>query len=52
MDNLTSTTVTLRRDSLLFERKLETVTEGLTGECRNLLNKLSREDALILKLIT
>jgi hypothetical protein len=44
---MSSTTVTLK-DSLLFERKLETVVEGLTGEYSNLLNKLSRRDALIL----
>ena len=44
---MSSTTVTLK-DSLLFERKLETVVEGLTGEYRSLLNKLSRGDALIL----
>ncbi len=43
-----STTLALKKDSLLFERKLENVTEGLTGECRNLLNKQSRGDALIL----
>ena len=44
---MSSTTVTLK-DSLLFKRKLETVVEGLTGEYRSLLNKLSRGDALIL----
>ena len=38
----------LKNDSLLFERKLETVTEGLTREYHNLFNILSKEDALTL----
>jgi hypothetical protein len=42
-----STTIALK-DSILYERKLETVTEGLTREYRNLFNILSKEDALIL----
>jgi hypothetical protein len=42
-----STTIALK-DSILFERKLETVTEGLTREYRNLFNILSKEDALTL----
>jgi hypothetical protein len=42
-----STTIALK-DPILFERKLETVTEGLTREYRNLFNILSKEDALTL----
>lgn len=38
-------TITLRKDSLLYDRKLETVTEGLSREYTNLLNKISKEDA-------
>lgn len=37
-------TVTFNTDSLLFDRKLESVTEGLPREFLNLLNKLSKED--------
>lgn len=43
-----STTIALRKDSLLFERKLETATESLTIEYHNQFNKLSKEDALAL----
>ncbi|MGC2561767.1 MAG: hypothetical protein WA326_02035 [Nitrososphaeraceae archaeon] len=39
-------TITLRKDSLLYDRKLETVTEGLSREYTNLLNKISKEDAI------
>ena len=38
-------TIILRKDSLLYDRKLETVTEGLSREYTNLLNKISKEDA-------
>jgi hypothetical protein len=43
-----SETITLKQDSILFERKLETATEGLTWEYHNQFNKLSKEDALTL----
>jgi hypothetical protein len=39
-------TITLRKDSLLYDRKLEKVTEGLSREYTNLLNKISKEDAV------
>lgn len=39
-------TITLRKDSLLYDRKLETVTEGLSREYTNFLNKISKEDAI------
>jgi predicted RNA-binding protein with PUA domain len=35
---MSSTTIALDKNSLLFERKLETVTEGLTEEFHNLFN--------------
>jgi hypothetical protein len=43
---LTAATVTLKKDSLIFDRKLETVIEGLPREYFNLLNKFSKEDAM------
>jgi integrase len=46
---MTSTTLPVdKEDAILFERKLETVTEGLTREYYNIFRKLSREDALTL----
>jgi hypothetical protein len=49
IENLTSsTTIALKKDSILFERKLETATEGLTREYHNQFNNLSKEDALTL----
>jgi hypothetical protein len=45
---LPPTAIALKNDSLLFERKLETVTDGLTMEYHNLFNILSKEDALTL----
>jgi integrase len=46
---LTSTVTIDRNDSLLlFERKLENVTEGLAGECRNIIIKQIRSDAFVL----
>jgi hypothetical protein len=39
-------TIILRKDSLLYDRKLATVTEGLPREYTNLLNKISKEDAI------
>jgi hypothetical protein len=44
---LTATTAVLNKNSLLYERKLQAVTEGLPWEFLNLLNKLSSEDAMI-----
>lgn len=44
---MTSITLPIN-EQILFERKLETVTEGLTGEYHNLFNILSKEDALTL----
>jgi len=43
-----STTIALKKDPILFERKLENATEGLTREYHNQFNKLSKEDALAL----
>jgi hypothetical protein len=48
IEKLTARTIVLDKNSMLFEQKLENVTEGLTGEYHNLLNKLSIEDVLIL----
>ncbi|MFZ0647060.1 MAG: hypothetical protein WAM27_02445 [Nitrososphaeraceae archaeon] len=39
-------TITLKKDSLLYDRKLETITEGLPREYTNLLVKISKEDAI------
>ena len=44
---MTATTAVLNKNSLLYERKLQAVTEGLPWEFLNLLNKLSSEDAMI-----
>jgi hypothetical protein len=41
-------TSTVTIDSLLFERKLENVTEGLAGECRNIIIRQIRSDAFVL----
>ncbi|MGB8133788.1 MAG: hypothetical protein WCE99_06315 [Nitrososphaeraceae archaeon] len=41
-----TSTITFNTDSLLFDRKLESVTEGLPREFLNLLNKLSKEDLM------
>ena len=40
------TSTTIAYDSLLFDRKLEIVTEGLPGEYFSLLDKISKEDAM------